>query len=122
MDRIAAIREIREIEKKIQRYNTAKQSMTTIKNDCRGKSQTWQSSYQAWSGNPDLSQIKKTGVFEGEMADELATKIADVLSQISNGVTQSNGLEGAISSQITYIDGKIRILRNKITALYKFVV
>lgn len=104
---------VRAIDLKIVAYNNAKAAVQTAKNTCTTQIQSWESSYNVLANNSELAAVKKTDVFEGELADGLAGKVSDAMADISAGLTKARALELSLSMQITRIETKIGQLQSE---------
>ena len=97
---------------KITTYTNAKTSVQTVKTTCESQIQNWETSYNTLANNADLTSVKKTDVFEGEMADSLSQRVADIMSDISSGLSKAGELNTALSTQITRLETKIEQLNS----------
>lgn len=110
---------INEINGKIITCKSAKREVQAVKNNCTNKRSDWQTSYKGLANNQELSSVKKTNVFEGEMADGLKAKVADAMIQISSGISKAEMLESSLASQIAKLESKIEELEAEKQSLYR---
>jgi phage shock protein A len=104
---------INSLDQRVLTYTNAKTTVESVKNTCEKQIESWKTSYRALTGNSDLSSVKKTDVFEGEMADSLSRKIADIMSDIDTGLTKAEELESALNTQMNRLAEKIAQLRTE---------
>lgn len=102
--------QIREVEEKIETCKRVKEMVQNAQSSIQPKQNSWGVSYLALSGNEELKDVKKTDVFEGEMADALKQKVADVCLSIEKGREITDNLLEALKTQNTYLDQKIQEL------------
>jgi hypothetical protein len=98
---------VRGIDNRITAYNSAKATVQAAKDSCTAQLQSWESSYNALANNAELSTVKKTDVFEGEMADVLGGRVSDIMGDISAGLAKARALELALDMQIIRIDVRV---------------
>ena len=114
----AIMGEIRETQRKIQECQNALRGVQSIRSNCASKKTEWQRSFSLLEKN-DLSQVKKTDLFEGEIAEALCGKVSQVSGEIYLGIAKAGELEGALGSQCTRLEMKIAELHNICSTLYQ---
>ena len=112
--RIAGInRKITDLQGDIEDYETAKQEVETAKTDCGSEKDDWQET----SGKMSERQVKKTGTFEGEMAESLEGYICDAEEENSTAIGKVESLVSCLETQIDAIDTRISELNSEIISL-----
>lgn len=109
--------EIRNLNEKINDCNSAISEIRTVRGDCASKKTDWQSSFNKLADNQELMNVKKTNVFEGQMANGLQSKVADAADQIRTGISKTGTLESSLDSQITKLEEKISDFEDEISRL-----
>lgn len=108
----ASIRaEIAEVEKKIKECKQAKQNVTSVKSKVVSQISSWKQSYRRL--NSELKAVKRTEVFEGELANALKDRVSDTDGKIKAGMGKAESLQSALSKQITNLERKIRELEEE---------
>lgn len=101
--------EIQAIDDKIDQCITSKTNLQNKKSTC----QTSIDRLNTKNGDLlDESDVKKTNIFEGEMAKALAKKVAEIKSDFKEDVSAAEKVLTAVDSQITAIDKEIANLRS----------
>ena len=112
--RIAGInRKITDLQGEIGDYETAKQEVETAKTECSSEKDAWQETLGKMSGK----QVKKTGTFEGEMAESLEGYISDAEEENSTAIGKVESLVSCLETQIDAIDTRISELNSEIISL-----
>lgn len=112
--RIAGInRKITDLQGDIEDYETAKQEVETAKTDCGSEKDDWQETSGKMSGR----QVKKTGTFEGEMAESLEGYISDAEEENITAIGKAESLVSCLETQIDAIDTRISELNSEIISL-----
>lgn len=114
----AIMGEIRETQRKIRECQNALRGVQSVRSNCASKKTEWQRSFSLLEKN-DLSQVKKTDLFEGEIAEALYGKVSQASGEIYLGIAKAGELEGALGSQCTRLEMKIAELHNICSALYQ---
>ena len=107
-----------EISKYQGKINDAKPVKADLESDKRtldGYIQTFEGEQKKLSGK--YLDVKKTDVFEGEMANNLATKISAVEQAISKGIGYAKKLSAELKTQIDELDSKIGYWEGQISSL-----
>lgn len=107
-----------EISKYQGKINDAKPVKADLESDKRtldGYIQTFEGEQKKLSGK--YLDVKKTDVFEGEMANNLATKISAVEQAISKGIGYAKKLSDELKTQIAELDSKIGYWEGQISSL-----
>lgn len=108
--------EIMSIDMKISEYETAKTALEAVKKTCNGHITNLDDSHKKLTGNQDLSAVKKSDVFEGEMADKLATRIAAYQADMNDLITKANEIISDIDTQLSTISTNVDTLKqNRVT-------
>lgn len=109
-DLAAISAQIAAIDAKIAKYQTAKAELQSVKGTVTSDKTAFKSSYNELSSNAD---VKKPDVFEGEMANELNTRVVGFKSYTQSAVSKAEGIETSIDSLISTIDSKIATLKEE---------
>lgn len=112
---------IYELDEEIASYTRAREPVVTAKNSCRNTKDNWQNSYDGLANNPDLAQVKKKDVFEGEMAEKLGTKISEAMTSLSSGLSAAEELTNALDNQVQKIEDKVQELRDERQSWYNML-
>lgn len=104
-------KQIAEVEKKIAECKTSKSKIESAKSQASSKKDGWEQSYRRLSG--ELKEVKRTDVFEGEIADALKDRVGDADEKIKTGLSKAAVLLNALSRQMSYLVEKIRELEEE---------
>lgn len=107
------LRQINQVSNDIAKYQNARTKVVTVKNSGVNGRQNWETTHNKLRNNSDLSTVKKTDQFEGEMADKLKGFMQDVINEINNAIARLVSLESSLNSQVTRLDNKITELKNR---------
>lgn len=105
--------QIGSIDAKISNYNAAKIALENVQTICQGHIDNLDGSHKKLTGSSDLSAVKKDDVFEGEMADSLASRISTYQSDMGDLISNANEIIGGINTQLTTISDKISTLNTE---------
>lgn len=111
--------QIRATTEKIDDCTNAKSSIQVVKNLCNNKKNEWQECFRTLDTNSDLCEMKKTNLFEGEMASALQGQVGDVRNQIRTGILKSDDLGQALSDQCQKLEIEIEDLNQYLGYLYQ---
>ncbi len=92
-------------------YENAKTSVEQARTSCSNEKTAWETTVGRFSGK----EVKKTDVFEGEMANALETYVNDAKEENNNAITEAGNLVAGLDSQIDKIESKISQLSTQIT-------
>ena len=104
---------------KINHCTNAKSSIQNVKNSCNSKKNEWPESFRTLDNNSDLCEVKKTDLFEGEIATALQEQVGDARSQIQTGISKADDLEQALSDQCQKLETEIEDLNQHLGYLYQ---
>ena len=90
-------------------YETAKLEVETSKTDCGSEKDDWQET----SGKISDREVKKTGTFEGGLADSLETCISDAGEENTAAIGKAESLVRCLEAQIEAIDTRISELNSE---------
>ena len=102
---------LKEINNNILECLSAKAEVETVKNNCTTKRKEWQDSFNKLADNSELAEVKKTDVFEGDMAETLQAEVDDAITQITKGISKADHLEDALDRQVTKLEKRIQQLK-----------
>ena len=112
--RIAGINQkITDLQGDIEDYETAKQEVETAKTGCGSEKDDWQETSGKMSGR----QVKKTGTFEGEMAESLEGYISDAEEENITAIGKAESLVSCLETQTDAIDTRTSELNSEIISL-----
>ena len=106
-------KEIKAIDDKIAKYQTAKTDLFSVKGSVTTRKSTFKRAFDKMRNNSELMKFKKTGVFEGELANSMAVKLLTFKSATTGAETRANEIERSVSSLISTIDKKISSLQSE---------
>ena len=113
--RVASIRsQISDLQDDVEKYEDARKAVEDAKTSCINEKDAWGETVPRFSGK----QVKKSGVFEEEMADALETYVNDAKEENSTAITKAGDLVSKLEVQISKIDTKITELNNRISNLW----
>ena len=96
---------INAIMKKIADYKVARSAVDTAKSNCQTLITGLKTEIDKITG--DLNKVKKNDVFEGEMANILASRVPDFKKDITSLKKKADDIIAAAEGQISKIDSKI---------------
>lgn len=101
------------IDRKIGNCEAAISSIEQAKSSCCSTRDSLQSDFSKLTSDSDLSEIRKTDVFEGKMANKLRNEIPGVRGRIQSCISKIESLESELSWQISYLYNEIADLNNE---------
>lgn len=104
--------EINAVDSQITIHNTAKEALQNAKNDFQNKLINLKNSDSEFDQG-DVAAIKKTDVFEGDMATALESKVNTLKEDISEMIMSCDNLIRTVDAELTAIDNKIAALQNE---------
>lgn len=109
--RVARIQNnISNLRERIREYETARETVSGVKTSCQNGVAELETSYNKIADK----EVKKTGVFEGEMADAMDRYTKDAKEENKTAIDKTGELLIGLDSQITKIDDKIAELNGEI--------
>ena len=111
--------QIRATREKINHCTNAKSLIQNVKNSCNSKKNEWKESFRILDNDSDLCEVKKTNLFEGEMASVLQGQVGEVRSQIQTGISKVGDLGKTLSDQCQKLETEIENLNQHLGYLYQ---
>lgn len=111
--------QIRATREKINYCTNAKSLIQNVKNSCNSKKNEWKESFRILDNDSDLCEVKKTNLFEGEMASVLQGQVGEVRSQIQTGISKVGDLGKTLSDQCQKLETEIENLNQHLGYLYQ---
>ena len=94
-------------------HNTARALVVAVKTSCQAEVGTWEGNYSTLAGDDTLMNVRKDDVFEGEMAEGMKSRVADIMNDINISLTRARNIETALGSQVTRLDNEITRLESQ---------
>lgn len=111
------LQELQEIERKLTACRNAKRKFQAVKGKLQAEYSNYSTCYNRMNSKEELIKIKQTDKFEGEMANELCRKMAELNQDLSVVLKASSDLVKVVGRQCTNIDNKINELETRKTYL-----
>lgn len=111
------LQELQEIERKLTACRNAKRKFQAVKGKLQAEYSNYSMCYNRMNSKEELIKIKQTDKFEGEMANELCRKMAELNQDLSVVLKASSDLVKVVGRQCTNIDNKINELETRKTYL-----
>ena len=109
--------DIAAIDREITELITSRGEIERVRTRRQNRRRSWRTAHDTLNNDSTLTDVKRVDVFEGEMANSMASRVADLLSDIKRSFGREEPIGRALQRQITRINNRISSLQSTRSSL-----
>lgn len=113
MTEASIIADLGAVNAEIIAHNAARAVVETVRGRSQSHMSSWQAGFATFTGDTTVTEVWQADVFEGEMAEGMRDRVAEIISEISSALTQAESIDSGLVNQLSRLDSEIARLQSR---------